>query len=163
MVVTTVAAEISWLFEVLVDRADTLDPAVLTASPGPHAPPIAFHVWHVARWSDRLAAEMPRLLGRSEPGTRAEDIWTREAWAARWGLNEELGRHASGWGLADEIAGTLPWPRPSVFLGYVRPALQACREAVDDLVDDDLERSCADLYDEESTVGEVVILSLIHI
>ena len=56
-----------------------------TRAPGDTAPPIGWHLWHIARWGDRFQAT---LVDRDAP----PEIWTTERLAEVCGLDpEELG------------------------------------------------------------------------
>src|SRR5262245_7006869 len=64
----------------------------------PDSLPVAFHLWHVARWADHLQAALPRMtaeLGRRlAPGAQ---IWDAEGLATRWGFEPaQLGYAATG-------------------------------------------------------------------
>jgi hypothetical protein len=56
-----------------------------THTPGESAPPIGWHLWHIARWADRFQAT---LIDRDAP----PEIWTSEGIAESCGLEpDELG------------------------------------------------------------------------
>ncbi len=66
--------------------------------PSPVAPPIGWHLWHTARWADRLQASLPResdTAGRIPDAKN--DIWTTEQLVDKWGLDgTRLGKLQSG-------------------------------------------------------------------
>jgi DinB family protein len=71
-------------------------------APGASAPPIGWHLWHVARWGDRFQA------GIANPDAPAE-VWAAERLAEAWGLNPaELGVLELGMGMDAEKAQALP-------------------------------------------------------
>ena len=73
----------------LLDAAEACTDDDLTWRPGPTSPPIAFHLWHTARWADRWA----ETLGG------APQRWLREGLTAQWGFAGRAGcrghRHAA--------------------------------------------------------------------
>src|SRR5688572_23661771 len=66
-----------------------LTPEQLDRRFGPTAPPLGWHLWHVARWADRFQASFtPRGDGNtSEPSNPNRDIWHIEELAATWKLD----------------------------------------------------------------------------
>ena len=44
---------IHWLHEALLRVTEELTPEQFCWLPGPEAPPIGWHLWHIARWADR--------------------------------------------------------------------------------------------------------------
>lgn len=136
----------------------------LLRSHGAHSPSIAFHLWHVARWSDRLAASLPgfdpRLGRRLGPGRQ---VWVTDGLATRWGFPSRAGFADSGMGLAAGIAVELPFPDPAELRDYLARSIAACEAAVA-AVDDDLFRAPLVIpYDEEETIGEVIVGHLVHV
>src|SRR5258706_13552582 len=72
-------------------------------APGSHS--IAFHAWHIGRWTDYTQAAIPGMtpeLGRRlPPGVQ---IWQTEGLAERWKFNTaELGYAETGMSMPDEI------------------------------------------------------------
>jgi hypothetical protein len=56
----------------------------------PASPPIGFHIWHMARGTDRIQTQLRRLLESPE----AEEIWHRQQLADLWGLEARSLGHA---------------------------------------------------------------------
>jgi hypothetical protein len=71
-------------------------------APGPDAPPIGWHLWHIARWADRFQASI------AAPDAPAE-IWTTESLAEAYGLDAAaLGILQLGMGMGVEDAQAVP-------------------------------------------------------
>jgi hypothetical protein len=102
----------------------------------PTAPPIGWHLWHIARWADRLPGTFPN---RSCEATRRWDpgrqIWFRERLGGRWGLEPAaLAILETGAGMTDETAALLPARAPGAGLrAYVQQAFGALDAAVQGL------------------------------
>lgn len=78
--------------------------------PSPTAPPIGWHLWHIARWADRFQASFPNEVGNSNriPNPN-QDIWHLEGIVALWRLDPAtLGVLETGSGMKHDIAASLP-------------------------------------------------------
>lgn len=132
--------------------------------PDPHAPPIAFHLWHMARWADRVQASLPdmspSLAGRL--GTRGE-LWQSQALAERWGWQPgPLGYGDTGMELGDDMAADLRLPDKAELLEYAGAAFDAADRAIGALDDRLLLERGADVYGRENTVAYVLLVHLSH-
>ncbi|MCB0081464.1 MAG: hypothetical protein KDE47_11050 [Caldilineaceae bacterium] len=77
----------------------------LCQSFGPTAPPIAWHIWHLIRWADRVQATLPNGTDHPDPDY---GIWQQQRLAVQWGLNPtKLGLFESGVSMAFADAQTL--------------------------------------------------------
>lgn len=84
--------------------------------PGPHAPGIGFHLFHVARWADYDR----QLVGGGE------QIWSERNLAARWGLETAgLGDTGTGMGMGDEASERLALPGREALSSYAEEAFGA--------------------------------------
>ena len=73
-----------------------------THAPGETAPPMGWHLWHIARWGDRFQASI------ANPEAPAE-IWTSEGWAEACGFEDiELGVLQLGMSMDAAKAQALP-------------------------------------------------------
>lgn len=91
---------------------------------------IGFNLWHIARWSDNLIAdilqELPELgidLGDSR------EIWEQDALGEKWGLPPVL--YPGGTGLSDEAADGLMFPSKEEMLDYMRKTFTRTEEFVE--------------------------------
>jgi hypothetical protein len=136
----------------------------LAGRPGPDGRSIAFHLWHLARRADQLAARVPRMtpvLGVRLGETR--EIWAAEHLAARWCVTgPEPGDHRTGVPRADAAAARIGPPGPDALLGYARRAFAAAERALA-AVDDGLlgERDRTD-PSPTATVGDALLAHLTH-
>jgi hypothetical protein len=116
----------------LLDVTEDLSADDLCRRPGLTAPPIGWHLWHIARWADRVQASFPNRPFQA--GWRAESrhqIWSREGLAARWGLlPSALGILETGAGMDHDTAASIPIARQGQLLDYARRAFTALDEAI---------------------------------
>jgi hypothetical protein len=88
----------------------------LRLRPGPHAPDIGFHVWHLARRADH-----DRALIEGTP-----QIWAQRELASVWGLAPvELGQADAGTEMGDEASEALLLPAKDLLLEYARETFDA--------------------------------------
>jgi DinB superfamily len=132
--------------------------------PDAHAPPIGFHLWHMARWADRVQATLPAMsavLGqRLGPGG---EIWAAQALAHQWGwATEALGYGQTGMELADELAAALQLPPTPILVAYARQAFAAADRAFGAIDDQLLQERGPDIYGRVSSVGYVLLAHLAH-
>lgn len=132
-----------------------VDDAAFRRRPATTAPSIGFHLWHVARWSDRLQSG----LGASR------ELWESEAFAARWDLaNAKLGHAATGMGLGDEESASLRLPEKDEVLGYARAVFEAVERRLGALEERDLAAPCpSGLYAETRTIAELLLRHFGHV
>ena len=142
-------AEVQGLYDDFVRTMDDVDDERSAARPAATAPSIGFHLWHTARWADLFQARFPTFapsLARLGP---KEEIWVRDRVAARWGLEGELGRNDSGWGLDDDASGALRLPPPADLLLYAGDAFGAAVGVLAQLADDELLVETGNIYGED--------------
>jgi hypothetical protein len=94
----------------ILQAVEPLSEDELCHRPARTAPPIGWHLWHIARWTDRVQASLPR---RDDPPGYApnpnQGIWEREQLAARWDLDPStLGTLEEGSAMDFELAAQLP-------------------------------------------------------
>lgn len=139
------------------------------------APPIGWHLWHMARFTDRIQAKLSQALN-SEPGT---ELWYREAVAANWHLEAgRLGVFETGMGQAHEAAhAAIVQAGQSAILDYASAVFEVCNTTIGQLSDNDLEETYFGLHDyafdgrtgrvwaskpKESVIGEDLIFHATH-
>lgn len=130
---------------------------------------IAWHGWHVGRWTDHLQAAIPGMtpeLGR-RLGTGVQ-IWHNEGLADRWGFKaSELGYAETGMNMSDAAAQGLSFPAKDALLDYIERVFASAERAVDAIDDEqfvNLEQPQAMTEGiwGESTVGDAVMEHLTH-
>lgn len=125
---------------------------------GENAPPMAFHLWHVARWADFLQEVL------TESGNQ---LWTKERLADVWGMSKStLGYAETGYGMEDNSLASPFLPKESL-LHYAQRAFAAAEQAVVSL---DSERMlsvyngprAAEYYGGEQTFAYIILRSIGH-
>ncbi|HMN27351.1 MAG TPA: DinB family protein [Caldilineaceae bacterium] len=154
----------------LITVAERLSEEELTTPPQPGAQPIAFHLWHIARWADHLQAALPGMTTtldhRLGPG---QEVWEMEQMAVRWGFAAEtLGHAETGMGMRDDQSAALPWPSKRALLDYTKAVFRLAERATR-AVDDELFLSAeapqprtAGIWVTGSTVGDALLTHLTH-
>ena len=130
-----IALRIQWTHEMTLAVTEDLTDEQLAQQPSPTAPPIGWHLWHVARWADRLQASFPSNMTESgrELDHRSQ-IWMGEGLAARWRLNPEtLGVLEAGSGMEVDVAVSLAQVGKGVLLDYARRAFTDVEQLTADL------------------------------
>ena len=88
----------------LITATEDLTEAQFTWLPGPQAPPIGWHLWHMGRWADIIQSTLPDKDGRLEP-----QFWQKDELHLRWELDPSLlGPLQTGEGMAHEHAAAIP-------------------------------------------------------
>jgi hypothetical protein len=127
------------------------------------APPIAWHLWHIARWADFLQASLPSMAMELEallgPGRQ---VWEAENLAARWGFASSAGYRDTGMGLDDEGSTRLRLPEKSSLLEYGRRAFAKAERAVSAVNGELFVTACTDLYERKTSIGTAVLSHLTH-
>ena len=153
-------------YEAMLKVTEDLTEEQFTCRPGQleTAPSIGFHLWHIARWADRLQARLPGMtaeLGK-RLGTRQE-VWETEGLTRSWKFDPEaMGFGETGMGMDDDVSASLPLPSKDVVLDYARRVFAGASQVVDAVDDQQFKEKCIDLYGRESSVGRVVIGTLTH-
>ena len=127
------------------------------------APPIAWHLWHIARWADFLQASLPSMATELEdrlgPGRQ---IWEAENLAAKWGLTASAGYRDTGMGLDDDGSTRLRLPEKGVLLEYGRRTFAKADRAVSAVSEELFVTACTDLYERKTSIGTAVMSHLTH-
>jgi hypothetical protein len=142
---------------------DVSDDALRSGSSS--SPSMAFHLWHLARWADLLQAQMPGMTPvlRERLGD-APQIWDTEELAKVWGFGGiELGGDDTGMGMDEGVSVTLPLPERELLLDYAGKAFEAANRAVEAADEEQLSRSCTDLYGRQTSVGAAIVGHLAHV
>ncbi|HJZ46908.1 MAG TPA: DinB family protein [Roseiflexaceae bacterium] len=148
------------LLEIVHDLSETQ----LNWRPDSYAPSIGFHLWHMARWADRLQATLPAMtIAPAGPTGTTFEIWEIDGLARRWEWPAALlGYGQTGMEMSDEMVVDLKLPHKHVLMDYAREAFAAADRAVSVLEDYQLEERGIDIYGQENTVGYVLLVHLSH-
>ncbi|HET6597740.1 MAG TPA: DinB family protein [Anaerolineales bacterium] len=91
---------------------------------------IGFNLWHIARWSDNLIAEIRKKFPQLDIDLGdATEIWEQESLAQHWGLPPVL--YPGGTGLSDEDADGLKFPVKEEMLAYLRKTFARTEEFIE--------------------------------
>ena len=112
-----------WTHNQVLTLAEALTDEQVLWRPGPHAPSIGFHVWHLARWADHDAH---RFDGSPE-------IWVSESLATAWGFPAGLGEADAGTGMGDDASELLVLPGKAQLSEYARAAFASLDETAERL------------------------------
>jgi uncharacterized damage-inducible protein DinB len=145
-IAATLADGIAWTQQAILRLVEDLSDEMLAKPPSATAPPIGWHVFHIARWADRLQASLPnRPPADSHPSELPDQIWFVEAVADAWGVDPTaLGWLETGSGMTNEQAVIVSLVGRAKLTAYAEKAFQATDEALKQLHDRDLtqERNC---------------------
>lgn len=110
--------------------------------PSATAPPIGWHLWHIARWADRLQASFPSGLPESRAGADPNfGIWEADSLASAWGLERaKLGILETGSGMEIEQAAQLPRAGMTRIADYAQRAFEALEQVLSDIDQKSLEQ-----------------------
>lgn len=119
------------------------------------APPIGWHLWHMARFADRLRSKLATV----STGSEEAEIWYREDICTKWNLSpDNLGVFESGMGQTHEHAhATVFQAGPIAIIDYAKDVFESCDKHVAKLRDSDFEKTYHGIldYSYDPTTGEV--------
>ena len=125
-----------------VHRAvDGLTPAQLAYRLDPEANSIAWLVWHLTRIQDDHVAEV----------ANAEQVWTAQDWAGRFGL--PFGAAATGYGHRPDDVAAVVVSSEELLTGYYDAVHEQTIRFVMGLVDDDLDQVVDESWNPPVTLG----------
>jgi len=162
---TLVATRIAQTHALLLTSIQDLSEEQIRWQHGPQAPSIRFHLWHAARWADKVQSALPGLTDdlNRRLGTSTE-LWESDGLEGRWGLTDHhRGVNDTGMGLDDEASASLPLPGKDVLLAYARRVFEAADRAAAAVDDVQFRAPCTDLYGRENVVGDVLLSHLTHV
>jgi hypothetical protein len=130
-----------------------------------HTPSISFHLWHMARWADRLQARIPDMSPEmTERLGKATELWETEKLAGSWQIAVvALGYGDTGMEMSDEMAANLVLPPKSVLIGYLQRTLAAVERSIDAIDTEQFMHEWTNLYERNGLVGESLVSHLGHI
>lgn len=141
----------NWLHSATKELTD----AQMAKQPGPEAPPIGWHIFHIARWSDRLQASFRSESSRQ--GLIPETIWVQENLSQAWGLHPQaLGWLETGSGMDVATAVMVAELGAEKLRHYTSRVLTAVEDEVARLDDDRLQQTRRSIFPElQWPLGEV--------
>ena len=165
---TTLTQRIAAVHAQLLAAASPLAEDQLTRRLAPNVPSIGWHLWHIARWADRVHAVLPRMVAAHSPQQTTVELWAAESLASRWGFERAtLGYGETGMEMTDDAASALRFPDRDTLADYARRAFAAAEATVAGIGDDQLAIRGPDLIyagrlDRERTLCEAVVGHLGH-
>jgi hypothetical protein len=128
-----------WAHDWLIRAGESVSSDHFCRSFSENAPPIGWHLWHMARFADRFQSKLTRA---ADSGSGVE-IWYQEAVASNWHLEpDKLGVFESGMGQAPEDAtSTIVRAGQSAVVDYARAAFGACNTTIGNLSHGDIENT----------------------
>jgi hypothetical protein len=116
--------------KLILGLAESLSDEQMLWKPAGYNNSIAFNLWHIARWSDNLVAEILREFPDLDVNLgAASEIWEQESLAEKWGLPPVL--YPGGTGLSDEAADGLVFPPKEEMLAYLRKTFGRTEEFIE--------------------------------
>jgi hypothetical protein len=116
--------------KLILDLTESLSDDQLHWKPSGYNNSIGFNLWHIARWSDNLVADILKEfpeLGLDLGDVR--EIWEQNALGEKWGLPPVL--YPGGTGLSDEAADSLVFPSKEEMLAYLRKTFTRTEEFIE--------------------------------
>ncbi|MCO5185274.1 MAG: DinB family protein [Anaerolineae bacterium] len=131
---------IAWTQQAMLQLVQDMSDETLAKQPGETAPPMGWHIFHIARWADRLQASLPnRLPADSHPSELPDQIWLVENVAQAWGVDPNtLGWLETGPGMKVEDAVVVASVGRARLTAYAEKVFQATDDALKQLHDGDL-------------------------
>ncbi len=95
---------IQWTHKSLLATTGALPAEQFLAQPSPTSPPIGWHLFHVARWADRMQASFgPHVSAALAAACYPGEVWVQDGLARIWGLEaKRLGFLETGAGMRIE-------------------------------------------------------------
>ena len=162
--VDVVNGGIDWLHEQILKLANSLSDEQLAWRLNVHTPSIAFHLWHIARWADRLQARMPDMSPEMTARLgKATEVWETEKLTGSWKITvAALGYGDTGMEMSDEMAANFVLPPKAVLLAYLQRTFAAVERSIDAIDTEQFMHACTDLYGRNGLIGESVVSHLGH-
>lgn len=138
--------------KLILGLAESLDDDQLLWKPAGYNNSIGFNLWHIARWSDNLIAEILQEFPDLDVDMgESTEIWEQESLAERWGLPPVL--YPGGTGLSDEAVDGLIFPAKDEMLAYLRKTFSRTEEFIekfdarysDPITDETLHKTITDI------------------
>jgi hypothetical protein len=115
--------------KLILDLIENLNDEQINWKPDGYNNSIGFNLWHIARWSDNLVADLLQEPGIDvDMGDKAE-IWEQESLGEKWGLPPVM--HPGGTGLSDDIANSLTFPSKAEMLTYLQKTFLRTEEFIE--------------------------------
>ena len=116
--------------KLILSLAESLSDDQMLWKPTGYNNSIGFNLWHIARWSDNIIAEILKEFPELDMDLgEASEIWEQESLAQKWGLPPVL--YPGGTGLSDEAADSLNFPAKEEMIAYLRKTFSRTEEFIE--------------------------------
>jgi hypothetical protein len=116
--------------KLILDLTEALNDEQLLWKPDGYSNSIGFNLWHIARWSDNLIAEVLKEFPELDIDMGdAREIWEQESLGEKWGLSPVL--YPGGTGLSDEAADGLNFPSKDEMISYLQKTFQRTEDFIE--------------------------------
>ena len=127
-------------------------------------PSIAWHLWHIARWADRLQAGLSDRSGEMDrSGAMANERWVRENLAAEWHLDPfTLAVFEAGSEMKAEFTHLVAQIGKKRLLGYASSAFADFNKRIEKISDEELTlklRTAANVDYEAGIPGTLMVMA----
>ena len=128
------------------------------------APPIKWHLWHMARWADYVQSLLaPVTAGEADHSNVGKQLWEALGIADDWGFEDRsLGTWGVGSQLSDEETQDLPLPALSKVVGYAKSCFETLERRFAQIDDGLFDTPFIDWHENDTTVGDATIGYLAH-
>lgn len=126
----------------ILQATEKLSEEDLSQPLGTTAPPIGWHLWHIARWTDRVQASLPRphteVDAKNYQPNPNRGVWEQRQLADQWDLDRSrLGTLEEGSGMDFATAAMLPQKiGKDALLAYVHEVFDRTNQTLDSLKPD---------------------------
>lgn len=126
---------VQWSHKSLLATTETLSVEQFVIQPSPTTPPIGWHLFHMARWADRLQANFGYDSSESVGGScYPGEVWIRDGLAERWELEpKRLGFLETGAGMKIEDAVNVAAVGQPQLLDYATKVFTLADQTIADL------------------------------
>lgn len=120
--------------EMLIKASETIEEDQFAHVFSEEAPPIGWHLWHIARFADRLQSKLSTEL----PGSTKNELWYINKLSKVWGVDPaELGVYETGMGQRHENAqAIIRQAGQTTVIEYSKTAFTACDAKVQEVSKD---------------------------
>lgn len=119
------------------------------------SPPIGWHLWHMARFADRLQSKLSYVID----GAMGTEIWYQDSVSTKWNvLADNLGVFESGMGQAHvQAQTTIIQAGQTAVVDYARVAFKVCDANIKKLTETDFDKTYHGVldYDLDAKTGKV--------
>jgi hypothetical protein len=131
--------------QMLLRASETVDEKQFEHVFSEEAPPMGWHLWHMARFADRLQSKLSTILS----GSTENELWYQNEISKVWGVDPaELGVYETGMGQPHGIAqATIRQARQTNVIKYAKISFRACNAKVQEVSKEFLDKVYSGVLD----------------